>query len=308
MHGNDTISHGSPYEGKTLVLSVTEGVPPKKHTIDIQISRLIQPSTLSCVMDVDVLATSGSTKYAKHSILKLYDWRYATQLRRDFRVDQWTPYHEDIYRAFVADGGAAKFISAMENDTDDPARDLARNETLLFDICRDFHSCEVEAYSRLEDLQGRSVPRFYADVRLDAFPIANALFEVRGILLERVVGYSLADLATHAPPSCWQRLCEETIRTVDLIGDHGILNEDVKPRNVLIRTHGDVSGNEVVIIDFAQCSFRETDQSEADWQHEKWRQDEAGAIGYVMAHDLNGAFEYRPSDHFYCSCVKCREV
>lgn len=306
MHDNDYPSHRSPYEeGKTLILSVTEGVPSNKHTIKLQILRPIQPNTLSCVMEVDVLAVSGSTKPAKHSILKLYDWRYATQLRQDHGVGQWDPYHEDIYRTFVEESGAKEFISALEdhNSVDDQLWDTARNETFLFDYCRDLHSCEVEAYSRLEDLQERHVPRFFAAVRLNAFTTPNAFFEVRGILLEFISGYSLADLAKHAPQSSWQRICDETIRTVNLISHHGILNEDVKPRNVLIRRRDKFSECEVVVIDFAQCRFRATGQSEAAWKHEKWRQDEEGAIGYGMAHKLNGAFEYRPSYRFLCTCT-----
>ena len=309
--GPSNRTRSSPYEeGKTLNLSVTEGVPPNKRAIKLQILRPIQPNTLSCVMEVNVLAGFSSIKQAKHSILKLYDWRYATQLRQDHKVDQWTPYHEDKYRAFVEEGGAAKFVSALEDNdnTDDQLWDTARNETFLFDYCRDLHSCEVEAYSRLRDLQGRNIPQFFADVRFNAFPIQNAFFEVRGILLELITGYSLADLAKYAHQSLWQRICDEAIHTVNLISDHGILNEDVKPRNVLIRTHDKDSEYEIVIIDFAQCRFREMNQSEAVWKHEKSRQDEEGAIGFVMAHKLKGAFEYRPSYRFLCTCTKCRNI
>ena len=268
-------------------------------------------------MEVNVLEGLSSIKQANNLILKLYDWRYATQLRHDKKVEQWSPYHEDQYRAFVQEGGAAKFISALEddddNDDDDDADDdrpwdTARNEAFLFDYCRDLHSCEVEAYSRLRDLQGKNIPRFLADVRFNASPVQNELFEVRGILLELITGYSLADLAKCAHQSSWQRICDEAIRTVNLISDHGILNEDVKPRNILIRTHDKDSEYQVVVIDFAQCRFRELDQSEAVWKHEKCRQDEEGAIGFVMAHELNGAFEYRPSYRFLCACSKCGEI
>ncbi|KAL8974698.1 MAG: hypothetical protein Q9197_001067 [Variospora fuerteventurae] len=268
-------------------------------------------------MEVKLPAGFNSTKkQAKHAILKLYDWRYAAQLRKDHKIDPWTPDHEAKYRAFVETGEAAKFISTLEDDddTDDPQLwDTARDETFLYDYCRDLHSCEVEAYSRLQDLQGRSIPRFLADVTFDAFPMQqnNAFFQVRGILLELITGYSLADLAKYAPQSSWQRICDEAIHTINLISDHGVLNEDVKTRNVLIRTHDnnkDLEECEVVMIDFALCRFREIDQSEADWRHEKCRQDEEGAIGYVMAHKLNGAVEYRPSYRFQCTCTKCTSI
>ena len=311
LYGPSNKTHSSPYEeGKILTLNITKGMPWNERTIKLRILRLIQPSTLSCVMEVEVLAISSRTKHAKHSILKLFDWRYATQLRQDYRVGQWTLYNEETYRAFVEGGDAAKFVSALEDDNsiDDQPWDTARNEAFLFDYCRDLHSCEVEAYNLLKDLQGENVPQFFADVRFNAFPTQNTFFEVRGTLLELITGYSLADLAKYAHQSSWQRICDEAIHTVNLISDHGILNEDVKPRNVLIRTHDKDSEYEVVIIDFAQCRFREMDQSEAVWKHEKWRQDEEGAIGFVMAHKLNGAFEYRPSYRFLCTCTKCRNI
>ncbi|KAL8652765.1 MAG: hypothetical protein Q9210_002495 [Variospora velana] len=262
-------------------------------------------------MEVQVLAGFGSAiKQAKRAILKLYDWRYATQLRQDNKIEPWTPNHGDQYRAFVEAGDAARFISALEDNDDDPQLwDTARNETFLYDYCGDFHSCEVEAYNRLQDLQGKEIPQFLADVTFDAFPMQkNAFFQVRGILLELITGYSLADLAKYAHPSSWQRICDEAIRTINLISDHGVLNEDVQSRNVLIRTHDRDSGNEVVVIDFALCRFREMNQSEADWRHEKCEQDEEGAIGFVMAHKLNGAVEYRPSYRFRCKCSKCTSI
>ena len=314
MEHDDYLPHSPPYEeGKTLTLSVTEGVPPTKHTIKVQVLRHIRPDAFSCVMEVNVLAVSGSTKLAKlakHSILKLYDWRYATQLREDHGIDQWDSFHEDQYRIFVEDGGATTFLSALEDDDSikDQLWDTARNETFLFNYCRYLHSCEVAAYRRLEDLQGKKVPRFFADVRLIDFPTQTPFFEIQGILLELVTGYSLADLAEHAPQSSWQRICDEAIRTVNLISDHGILNQDVKPRNILIRTHSTISEFEVIAIDFAQCKFREIGQSEVAWRHEQWRQDEEGAIGYVMAHKLKGAFKYWPSYRFLCTCTKCSDV
>jgi hypothetical protein len=40
------------------------------------------------------------------------------------------------------------------------------------------------------------------------------------------------------------------------------------------------------MIDFGQCEFRGTDESDMDWGRKKWRQDEEGAVGYVMKHRL----------------------
>lgn len=128
------------------------------------------------------------------------------------------------------------------------------------------------------------------------------------MLLELITGYRLDEITEWAHQSSWQRICDETIRVINLISDYGILNEDVKPRNVLIRTQGNLSQHGVVAIDFALCRFRELDESDADWKHDKWRQDEEGAIGCVMEPELNGAFKFRPSYRFRCTCPRCREV
>lgn len=126
-------------------------------------------------------------------------------------------------------------------------------------------------------------------------------------MIEFINGYSLSDLAKNEPQSVWQNICDDAIRAVNLIGDHQVLNEDVKPHNVLIRKQKSISKHEVFIIDFAQCKFRGDYASDADWKHEKCEQDEEGAIGYVMAHRLKGAVRYKPSYRYLCRCSKCTD-
>ena len=257
-------------------------------------------------MEVEVLATSC---FIKHAILKLFDWRYAIQLREDHGVGQWNLYREEAYRALVEKGEATEVVSDLEdnNSITKYPLDAAYEEGFLFDYCRDLYSCEVEAYSRLKDLQGKNVPRFFADILFHDSSTEHHI-GVRGILLEFIDGYDLTDIAKYAHRSSWQRICDETIRTVNLISNYGILNEDVKPHNVLVRSHNTLSERDIVVIDFAQCKFREASQPEAAWRHEKWRQDEEGAIGYVMAQRLKGAFEYKPSYRFLCTCEKCQDI
>jgi hypothetical protein len=56
-------------------------------------------------------------------------------------------------------------------------------------------------------------------------------------LIEYIEEFSLSDLKTKAPKSQWQVICDNTIDIVHLIGDHGILNNDVCPENFLIRSN-----------------------------------------------------------------------
>lgn len=305
------------YEGKTLNLIVSQALPEEESSIEVKIVRFIQPTTLSCVMEVKNLGAYGPTeKYLEHSILKLYDWRYATQLRRDQKIDPWTQSHEDAYREFVENGDAAEFIATLDDDeTDDELWETAQNEAYLFKISRKLHQCEVKAYSYLKDLQAEIIPRLFASVHVDACAATStkscSLFEVQGIMIEFINGHSLSDLAKDEPhQSAWQKICDDAICAVNLIGDHQVLNEDVKPHNVLIRKQQKslVSKHEVFIIDLAQCRFRGDYASDGDWKHEKCEQDEEGAIGYVMAHRLNGAVRYTPSYRYLCRCSKCTDV
>lgn len=304
----DNLKHSLPYEeGKTLILNVNQASPQDESTIEVKIVRLIQPSTLSCVMEVE------SLKYPNHSILKLYDWCYTAQLRQDNKIDSWTQFHENSYRAFVENGDAAKFIATLneddENDINDESWNTAQNEAYFFDLSRDLHKCEIKTYNNLKNLQGKNVPRFFANVHLNGFSTNHILFEVQGIMIEFIEGYNLSDLAQNEPQSAWQNICDEAVRAVNLIGEHGVLNEDVRTHNILVRKRAISSAQapEIFIIDLAQCRFREDYVSEAAWNHEKRRQDEEGAIGFVMAQKLKGAVEYKPSYPYRCYCSICTE-
>lgn len=308
-----------PYrEGNILILTLNDDAA---HSLEVEITRLFEPSTLSSVMEVDVLHSSepAPTDYPKHAVLKLYDRRYATQLRGDYNIGPWTPAAEERYREFVASGEAAKLISETEDITidDELSWGETHEETFLFDYCRDIYRCEIDVYRRLKDLQGETIPKVFADVRFNPWPSSDPpptdtqdFFEVPGILMEHIRGYSLGEIKDRAPPSTWQPICEEAIRIVNLIGDLGILNKDIQTRNILVRENkkGEApSSYEVIFIDFGNCRFRGPDQSEEDWRHEKSEMDEEGAIGCVMEHKLKGGFKYQRTSHFDCSCRICRE-
>ena len=215
-----------PYEaGRTLTL-VTES-----STLIVRVVRVIQPSTLSCVRLVKSVEDWGP------AILKLYDWRYAAQLRKDHKVAPWNESHEDAYRAFVENGEAAEFLTALDDDTDeidDELWDTAHNDAYLFSLSRDQHRSEVNAYTHLQDLQGKVFLNSLPACIWTLFSTNHPLFEVQGILIEFIEGYYLLELLNE-PESTWQSICDEAVRTIDLIGDHGVLNEDVRPSNIIVR-------------------------------------------------------------------------
>lgn len=107
----------------------------------------------------------------------------------------------------------------------------------------------------------------------------------------------MTDIAEYTPRESWQAICEDAIRIVNLIGDLGILNEDVKTRSFIVR--GDLrDGFKVAMIDFALCKFRQDYESVYNWDKWKSIQDEEGAVGYVMQRHLNGGFLYHRSARY----------
>ena len=202
-------------------------------------------------------------------------------------------------------GDAAKFISKLDDDDDDSDNwNTAQDEAFLFDYCRDLYKSETAVYDALKDRQGKCIHRLLQKVLLDpnvSVPASNPLasyFEVPGVLLERIEGFSLEHIHLHVPMEFWQDICDKAIKIVNCISHRGILNEDVKTRNVIVRKKG--RGYDVVMIDFAQCRFRERDESEKEWKLAKQQQDEEGAIGYVMQGRLKKGAEikYKPTREY----------
>ncbi|KAJ3552798.1 hypothetical protein NP233_g12790 [Leucocoprinus birnbaumii] len=99
-------------------------------------------------------------------------------------------------------------------------------------------SCEVEAYRRLEALQGTQVPRFYG--YFTAMLPAQHSRTVYLILLERVPG---RDLRAIVPQKDAEKVClkhKEAIVDVALrlfygFFTYGVRNRDMQPRNIILR-------------------------------------------------------------------------
>jgi RIO-like serine/threonine protein kinase len=86
------------------------------------------------------------------------------------------------------------------------------------------------------------IPKFLASVHLpscdtDIPQKFLKYFDIRGILMEYIEGFSLSELKTKTPQSQWQVICDDAIHIVNLIGDHEILNNDVCPENFLVRSN-----------------------------------------------------------------------
>lgn len=266
-------------------------------SINVKILKVIEPITLSVVLQVALLShdlSDGNEPLI--AILKLYDRRFAAGLRAgDYRykaIQPWDPAHDDAFVA-LAQSDEASDYSGKDKDGNPifPGEDwtVAQKEVFLYHQCLELYKAEVEAYHTLKPLQGMDIPELYANVcclegESTAAPAVSYL-QVSGILLEFIPGFALRDIATHAPEEDWQVICDDAIATIHKIDDLGVLNHDVRIDNVLVRrlsneeTKRDIY--KAVFIDFALSEVR-GEMSAEDWTVKKCRQDEEGAIGYVM--------------------------
>ncbi|KGO47738.1 hypothetical protein PEX1_040500 [Penicillium expansum] len=248
-----------------------------------------------------------TTVWEGDMVLKLFDRRFATELRQNDEISPWTSDIEQKYHQFILDGDAAKLVAELAADRDLPGRNFdtwnsSQEETYLHDYMQGLYETETQTYNTLADMQGKEIPRLFSCVTVpSSTPAQNTLLseyaDIPGILLQYIEGFPLTDIATCAPRDSWQSICEEAIRIVNLVGDRGILNEDVKTRSFVVQSRPENQFH-VFMMDFALCDFREAYEDETEWEELKARQDEEGAVGFVMQRKLQGGFVYHRSARY----------
>ncbi|KAF4550678.1 Hypothetical protein D9617_16g014660 [Elsinoe fawcettii] len=273
-------------EGRKLHLAL-DAYPG--YVVEATICEVFSPSTLSCVMRVEVLDIGLSVP--RVAVLKLFDRRFSEQLREDQKSKGWSERVESAFASSVSSGEAGRF--------------WWEGEAYLHTFALDFFDSEAQAYKRLGELQGHEIPSLYSTVTLslpwrdsDSDRTEHELLSaneavkhwveslgvVRGILVEYIDGITLADLAntTTIPRHKWQGFVDAAIRNVHKISDHDILNEDVRPSNIMVSLSHEAVEHRMVMLDFALCRFREPEQSDHEWGRAKHTQHEEGAVGVIM--------------------------
>ena len=188
---------------------------------------------------------------------------------------------------------------------DDSLWDTAKNEAWIQVRCREMWKAEIGIYNRLADLQGSCVPQLYHEVTFDPLdlpPTATDVFEVPGILIEYIDGFTLEDVHLQAPQSHWQYLCDQAMEVVNRISDRNVLNQDVRRGNMIVRKKKDTpieNGHtpkpsdpklgdiyDVLAIDFGLSRLRRPNETDDQWREAKFEQHEDENIGLVMASAL----------------------
>ncbi|TQV98930.1 hypothetical protein V2A60_007373 [Cordyceps javanica] len=293
---------GAYHDDQVLSLNIesSHGFSQARSKVRLLVQKVQQPWTLSCGMVAVIL---DDTEEAAVTFLKLFDRRWAYQLRSDNGIQPWTTHIEESYANFVQCGRVANFLEKLNHeegfkDTQD-CWDDAENEAFLTQELGSLYTAETATYDALQEYQGKILPRLMAKVTLDLVPenqVPSDMLghlQVKGILLQYLPGFTLSALDQHAPRQAWQGVVDEAVRITRMLGDVNVLNSDVRPGNfMVVPTANDEY--RVYIIDLGQCRFRQTHESDKEWGRAKWQQDEEGAIGMVMRQRLRrSGFEYK---------------
>lgn len=269
-----------------------------------------EPFTVSPVLKVKLDTSSMAphdTSLPDTMILKLYDRRFANDLRVFHDLPAPTLVSENQYRSLASNGAFKRSLAEWEakrreedeRDEDYPPMEV---EAYLAALLSSYHDNEVQVYKRLAPLQGNAIPRFLGRVCfLDntTQPLAiNIDTSVLGILLEFIPGEKLSDISM---PTLSDEICRACVDIVNTCGDAGVLNRDVRLENFILTTsHSSafvvpsiMRSRPLVMIDFAQCRLRREDEDDQQWKQEKWSTDEEGAVGYALQKKFG--WDYKPS-------------
>ncbi|KUI54959.1 hypothetical protein VP1G_02391 [Cytospora mali] len=213
-----------------------------------------------------------------YAVLKLYDRRFGRGLRRIY--GKHCPHSLDAeakFQSFVREGKAEPFLEELQNEKrtsflpgmpgdsyDEKPDGPAKFEAALYQTCIEDFECETQTYERLREFQGESIPQLYAHVRLCGYVPSELVdtsmasyFEVKGVMIQRIVGYNLQDLPTSylAPkdPKEWQDIVQLAVDAAWEINQRGVIMGDCKTRNVVV----DGKAQRPFLIDFAQCYFKD---------------------------------------------------
>lgn len=165
----------------------------------------------------------------------------------------------------------------------------AQREAYMGMRAKTAYGAEVEAYERLFEHQGSSVPQVLAFVSGDIGPggtgaslsDAQSVFKVNGILMEYLEGFKLGAMADHVDRKWWQALTDEAVSLVHILGDNDILNRDVRPDNFIVVPLDDGTYR-ICMFDFGQCRFRRDNETEEQWGFAKYHEDETTRLAMAM--------------------------
>ncbi|CAG9939178.1 unnamed protein product [Clonostachys rosea f. rosea IK726] len=288
---------------------------PEQSNLELLVTRHAEAWTSSCGMVVEMINRLGredqpsSLGKPEEAFLKLFDRRHVRDLRSNNCIGLWGQHRERALIEGISNGNIGRLLYKLHTEPGyyrktESHRDYADDEAFLWNECiASFHR-ERNVYSILSKYQGDLVPLFLGDVTLDVRPFGAAqdlpkgLFQVRGLLLEHLGGFSMADVTSHAPQSSWQSIFDKAIHIVHVLDGEGILNRGLTPEQFIVVPQ---EGGEyrVCMTGLGRCQIREDDESDEEWARKKWFAAEEDRLAGALKDkfEANGEFvlEFEPS-------------
>ncbi|QRV83554.1 hypothetical protein RhiJN_11570 [Ceratobasidium sp. AG-Ba] len=217
-------------------------------------------------------------------VLRVYDRRFSLLLRERHLVKPPTLRSEALYRQLIASGQAPEaddISGAITSHGSIKNCPVGLMEHLMTLMVEPYFEDECAAYERLISLQGQDIPIFYGAPKfLDGLSIDDLDPPVPGILLEVVPGIPLDTI--NPTRTNVDAVIRSAIRIIDRYSELGVLNEDVRLGNFILKPN-----DSVVMIDFAQSRLREDHETEEEWRNDKHMADEEGGISFQAKKKYN---------------------
>ncbi|CUA68973.1 Pc15g00190 [Rhizoctonia solani] len=264
--------------GATFSLEIT---PPQGGSAlaEAKVVHIYAPITVSPVVRVALSTQSTGTMLPGEAVLKIYDPRFAHEIRDNYDVDPPTYEAEVRYRDYLRSGNIAQTGDQIDDlaeglPLDAPER-IELGERFIDILMKELFENETNTYRVLSSMQGKYIPTFYGTTRLlDGSP-PGIDTTVLSLLIEYIPGTSLYEI----DPTIidLDTVCSTGVDIVNIYSNLNVLNNDVRLVNFIVKP----SGSEIVMIDLANCRMRREDEDDETWKAAKWDEDEEGCVGMV---------------------------
>ncbi|KAI6021036.1 hypothetical protein EDC04DRAFT_393341 [Pisolithus marmoratus] len=214
---------------------------------------------------VYLVRPDANTDLPSQVILKVYDPRFLDdRYPSSSRVPSrpWALHAESV--------AARKRVRVASGEVDDDFHidllygdeeaDPSLWEEHFFRLMKECFQSELEAYKRLDDLQGRSIPKFFGAGRLIPSPPDSRAIEPPAVLIEYIPGVSLHDID---PALVRPDLYEPLIAAVATFSKHGVFHDDINQNNILFTPAQ--APNRAVLIDFGCAALRDAEEPDEEW-------------------------------------------
>ncbi|CAE7123943.1 unnamed protein product, partial [Rhizoctonia solani] len=247
--------------------------------VEANVTHVFSPFTMSSAMKVALTPESDSTALPSEAVLKVYDRRFADDMREQYCINPPTTEGEAQYVRYLASHNVAETEDQVyelgEHISEDEPEPLGLDERIAAILIQPFFESETTTYSTLSDLQGKYIPTFYGTTRFIDGSSVTLDTTVPGILIEFIPGTNLSQI--DPTNTDLDTVCSAALDLVYTCSDRNILNRGVRLENFIVKPNG----SEVVMIDFGHCRLRREDEDDQAWGEARWEEDEAGAVGWV---------------------------